>query len=336
MSILKRELGAENLQANFAYLNSSEIVNDYDSCYPWSDMKIVEDSNGNKWLQIPKFYTKYELDEDGYISARYISRYNVNEDWHLNPIFLNSSGKELSSVEIACYQIGVDSLTNTPVSKAGYSVDRGRTIAAMRSLVDNYDLDERYDYSLYNIWAHILVQDLFMIEYANSNIGNVLPGYCYTEYNKKMLQTGESDKIDYHTCIIANKETNTPKKYGMKYRYLENIVGNGITILDGIVCSGETIKITINNSEKDTEIKRPLISGKVAKLSFDKETKLVFPTAVGDDGTYGDVYRGDSTANQIMIVGRQDDEGYGLFSYGFIGANSSHQYGTYRMIRKQK
>lgn len=34
MSILKRELGAENLQANFAYLNSSEIVNDYDSCYP--------------------------------------------------------------------------------------------------------------------------------------------------------------------------------------------------------------------------------------------------------------------------------------------------------------
>jgi hypothetical protein len=119
----------------------------------------------------------------------------------------------------------------------------------------------------------------------------------------------------------------------MKYRYLENIVGNGITVLDGIVCDGE--KITIN-SGKDAKIKRSSINGKVAKLSFDKETKLVFPTVVSDDGTYGDVYRGDSANNQIVIVGRQDDEGYGLFSYGFIGANSSHQYGTYRMIRKQK
>ena len=336
MSILKRELGAENLQANFAYLNSSEIVNDYDSCYPWSDMKIVEDSNGNKWLQIPKFYTKYELDKDGYISARYISRYNVNEDWHLNPIFLNSWGKELSSVEIACYQIGVDSLTHTPVSKAGYSVDRGRAIAEMRSLVDNYDLDERYDYSLYNIWAHMLVQDLFMVEYANSNIGDVLPGYCYTEYSKKMLQTGELDKINYHTGTTADKGTSVPEKYGMKYRYLENIVGNGITVLDGIICNGETIKVTINNSEKEAKIKRLSTSGKVAKLSFDDETKLVFPTVVNDGGTYGDNYRGNSATNQIIIVGRQDDNGYGLFSYGFIDKNSSHQYGTYRMIRKQK
>lgn len=336
MSKLTREFGAETLVANFAYKNTEgPIINGYDSCYPWSDMTVITDNDGNKWLRIPKFYTKY-VSENGYVCARYISQYKIDGDWHLNPIFLDSNNKELNSIEIACYQVGTDSGTKQ-MSKTGLKVTLGKELKEMKAWINDINkTDEKYVYSLYDIWTHILIQDLFIIEYANSNIGDVLPGYCYTEYSNKMLQTGELDKISYHTGTTADQDTGVSEKYGMKYRYLENIVGNGITILDGIVCEGETIKVTINSSEIKAKITRPSTSGKVAKLSFDKETKLVFPTVVNDGGTYGDVYRGNSETNQIVIVGRRDDKGYGLFSYGFIDKNSSHQYGTYRIIRKQK
>jgi hypothetical protein len=337
MSKLNRELGAAELNAEFAYLDSNieNIKNDYDNCYPWSDMKVIVDNNGNKWLQIPKFYTKYEFDENGYVCARYVSRYNVNNDWHLNPVFLNSNGKELGFVEVACYQIGVDPLTNMPVSRSGIAVDKGRKISAMRSLVDNYDLDEKYDYSLYDIWAHIMIQDLFMVEYANSDIGEVIPGYSYTNYSKSMLTTGSTDALKYHTGVAAKIGANN-KDYGMKYTELENIVGNGIVILDNIECNDSEIKVFVNGNEYVSKLTRNKDSNKVAKLSFDRDSKLIFPSVVSAEGTYNDVYRGANGKNQLAIIGFQDDNGYGLFSYGFMGLDSGHQYGTYRMMRKQK
>jgi hypothetical protein len=180
-----------------------------------------------------------------------------------------------------------------------------------------------------------MIQDLFMVEYANSDIGEVIPGYSYTNYSKSMLTTGSTDALKYHTGVAATIGSNN-KNYGMKYRELENIVGNGIVILDNIECNDSEIKVFVNGNDYVSKLTRNKDNNKVAKLSFDRDTKLIFPSVISAEGTYNDAYRGANGKNQLAIIGFQDDNGYGLFSYGFMGSDSGHQYGTYRMMRKQK
>lgn len=339
MSILTRELGAQELTAAFAYLDSTEIVNDYDNKYPWNSMKIIYDEKGNKFLQIPKFYTHYEIDDSGYISARYISQYCIDKDtWHLNPAFLRADGEELPYIEIGCYQASLDSSGSYPMSVSGATISQGKQLSVMKTLVENYNSEESvYNYGLYDIWCHILIQDLLLIEFANTNTAEFLPGYTYSLYQSGLLQTGVTDDLPYVTGIASLAlYSDQPEKYGMKYRELENIVGNGHTILDNIRFNGTKIIVNINGVETISSIERSSSSGLLKKLAFDNTTKLVYTALTGIDGKYGDYSRGNSDTNHILIIGRNSDEGYGIFSYGNISATSSDVYGTYRLIRKIK
>jgi hypothetical protein len=185
----------------------------------------------------------------------------------------------------------------------------------------------------------MLIQDLFLVEFANSNIAEVMPGYSYTYYQNKLLKTGTTDglisekNIDFPISGIGCDSNDKKDSYAMKYRSLENIVGNGHLILDNIFFNGKEITVLNNNELTPASIERISEQGIVSKLTFDDVTKLVFPAKTSKKGGYGDQYRGSTGTNEIMIVGYNSDTGYGLFSYGFIDAAAQDRFGTYRMVR---
>ena len=46
-------------------VGTTDIVSDFDRCYPWSDMQEVTDASGNVFIKIPKFYSKITKNSDG-------------------------------------------------------------------------------------------------------------------------------------------------------------------------------------------------------------------------------------------------------------------------------
>ena len=331
MAILKREQGAKNLQANIGYADSVEVVNDFDSRHPWNGIYKYADEAGNYWVRIPKFYTNYVLDENNHIKQRYISEYKVGDDWNVNPIFLNEDGQELPYIEIAAYLITLEN--NVPTSKPGGYPTTGQRLNDMRTLVDNLNTEEgEYKYGLFNIWASMLEQDLFTIEYANTYVPSVMSGYNYSAYNGRgMSKAGTTDDNPHHTGMIsaaANNNGSAP----MKYRHIENMIGNGHLVLDGIKLSGNNVYV----DGQVTTIPRIKTTGYIEKLQFDPTTRLVFPAVVTDQGSYLDYFSGNESDNQIIVRGTNLNEGYGLFCYSCFSENGRDNYGTYRMIRQPK
>jgi hypothetical protein len=80
MKTFNREQGAVGLVANFGYAGEEVVQNDFDSKYPWNSItKLYDEKTGNYWVRIPKFYTKYALDNNGHITERYVSQYRVDK-----------------------------------------------------------------------------------------------------------------------------------------------------------------------------------------------------------------------------------------------------------------
>ena len=144
MAKLTRALAAESLVANIYYNGVEAVENGFDAKKPWSDIKEVVDKYGNVWIQIPKFYTKYVLDETGAIKERYISEFNGGIGWHLNPLFKNSQGKEIDYVQISKYLLSVSS--GKVYSKSGESPIFKQFPATVRTQIDAYEDEDTFGY----------------------------------------------------------------------------------------------------------------------------------------------------------------------------------------------
>lgn len=342
MAELKREQGAEKLIANIGYADGVEVINNFDSKEPWTKIRRIEEADGNVWIYIPKFYTKYVTDENGYIKERYISIFKAGDDYHLNPIFIDENGKELSSIQISAYLGAVEDGVMT--SRSGIKPTSKLSKELAQQAVDKYNTPgSQYDYGLYNIWASILEQDLFTVEFAESDISKILQGYKYSNYAypKGFIENGNTDNIAY--CTGTRSEYTINGGAPMKYRGIENMVGNGCLVLDDIKILNNKIYIRSWGQDfQDTGIDVSQTSGNIKTLKFDPTTKLVFPGELTeDDSSYGSRYTVDSStlgSNKTykIVRGVLNDSNNGLFSTVLVGENFNSQYYVYRMIRKPR
>lgn len=350
MAILQRALAAADLTSSIYYTDTVQDTykNDFDLKKPWSDIKEVTDSFGNVWIQIPKFYTKYVMDETNtYIKERYISEFNGGNGWHLNPLFKNQSGKELDSVLISKYLITENS--GRAYSQSGYAPYSEVTATTARALIDSYDAidTEGYEYSSFDIWALIALQDLSIIEFANSNLHSIMQGITYANYRSGKNVSGTTDNVGQPTSSgVAAKQDNDSGLFAMKYRGIENVWGNGRLFVDGIyienykiyVCSdahlyGSYDKYSVANLNIANQ------TGFVHRLGFDPATCLVYPVAVQSNGSYGDYCNAPSDKSRALCyLGAESNNGgqIGLSSFILSGTNSSLPHTVFRMIKKQK
>lgn len=339
MNKFNRELGSKNLIAAYGYEGGEVVHNDFDSRYPWCEIQRVVDENGNHWIRIPKFYTYYVVDENNIIKERYISQYRVEETWHLNPIFIDANGSELPYVDIAAYQLSLDENENAKsIPGVQPLADSKKSEQDLITILNKYNnLEDGYQYALYNVWSNILEQDLFLTEFAQLEAGTIDSKMLIMHGrggDKSILSTGRTDGIASLSGVVS-EDGNDNYTSCMKYRGIENMFGNGYQYVAGITLDYGDIMVTDNQGVYKSSLAVPTKDGQVHKLAFDKTTKLVFPAVIETNGSYGDSYQG-ASGKKIMIKGWASGAANGPFVHNFVSSAKSNAKITFRMIRYLK
>ena len=165
---------------------------------------------------------------------------------------------------------------------------------------------------------------------------------------------GKTDSLDYHSGILDESDDGMS---AFRYRYLENIWGNGFVIVDGIEVTEQTINITYpngHNSELSYELGLQQESPgqtenvnyglmNISSFGYDESNPLVMlPTAAGYSVStaFGDtLYTGfrdgweERTVNMVWGGTWDLRTSCGLFCYRFIANETdNHRENTSRMI----
>lgn len=331
MAELIREKGSRELVANYGYADGAEVVNDFDSKYPWVGIEEFVDEHGDSWVRIPKFYRVINT-EGGVVKGRELSEYKVDDDWKLNHAFVNNAGNAVNFIEVAKYQMSMpDGVVH---SVAGQYPTFGISYADAKAAVAALNArDDGYEYFLSNIWVSEIFQDLMTVEFANSSSTAVMSGYPLKAGFK---MTGETDAIPY--CSGLNKVTDHANQTScMKYRHMENIYGNGLELVDGVFLSNGSVTVDINGEEYTSSLVCPTNQSTVHQLGYDSRLDLVMPITIKSAGSYGDLFSGTNDKDRCVVYrGSGSTTGYGLFSYMVLDQTTKYPNGTYRVVRRLK
>ena len=222
-TVCERLGDAVGLVANAHKGTADSVQNDFDSIYPWSDMKLCnidadgnilafadepsfqrDGTNGDVMVRIPKFYYKREKTADGceewWICAVKLPGYA------LHPLFMDD-GKEVSEVFHSAYN--ASSYTDEADSKVklqsitGVQPRTRTTIANFRT----YARNKGSIWGIEDISCINALQLLYMVEYANTNSQSVLgSGVSLLQYTSHLaVEAGENTNEFVTSTGNANK-----------------------------------------------------------------------------------------------------------------------------------
>ena len=259
--------------------NGTEVQNDFDSIYPWSDIKSFNfdsaqqlatayygdpeftfspsDVNVNVFTKIPRFWYKRYIDDEDYEHIE-IADYAAEG-------FLEN--KEFA---IARYPYGGS--TSSPRSCSGLkplSTSGQKYQTGAKSLGNNACLFD---------WRALgAIQFLYLVEYADNNSQNVLGnGIC----TGSKTNSGQLDSLGMKSGCLNNDG-----KHSVMYRGIEDIFGHVFQLIDGVninnrqayVCTdltkyefekydGDYVQVGyVNNSS----------NGYISKLGYDENYPLL-------------------------------------------------------------
>lgn len=261
-------------------IGESEIISDFDTCYPWSEMKEVTDNYGNVFIKIPKFYAKVTENEDGTYKHQ-ISRSCYDG---FSTLFVDGKGNEIDYVLVGKYE-GSGSASRV-YSKSGATVlvniTRGNFRIGCKANGKGY---QQYDFMI-----DAIIKELFMIEFATTNSQSIMQGYT-AESNAAAVATGRTDTVK---TASGSEISNTDGKHACKYRGIENLFGNVWKWCDGInfndtkiyVCEDPEHYADDKHDAHYTYMGDRVIADGYIKtvMPFAKQQLLGFVTEVGDNG----------------------------------------------------
>ncbi|MEG3036892.1 MAG: hypothetical protein RR832_04980, partial [Bacilli bacterium] len=292
--------------------------NDFDNAEIYKDMVDVEDTYGNQFVTIPKFYIKKTVTGD--VWEWRISKVKKDNDYYLPACFYD----EVKSKELPYILVGKYDASETGgklESKTGVMPLVSRTIDQFRTLATSNNQSGVTGYQLLDIHALDAIQVLFYIEFATLNSQSKMQGYANS--NTESIVNGITDAV---TASSGSKISNTDGKNAMKYRGIENIYGNVWQFIDGVnldninsdfYISKDASKYVSSNFtgtySKITGYKKLSTDGFVTKMGYNSTFPfLQMPTAVGGNAgvKYGDYYWQNNTQeNKILLFG-------GAWAYG--------------------
>lgn len=311
------------LAANATH-DGSEVQNDFDNIYPWSDIKSFNydsaqqlatayygdpeftfspsDVNVNVFTKIPRFWYK---------------RYIDNEDYERIEIADYAAEGFLESKEFAIARYLYEGSTSSPrscsglaplVSTTGQSYQTGA-----KSLGNNVCLFD---------WRALgAIQLLYLVEYADNNSQNTL-GKGISSGSRS--NSGQLDSLGMKSGCLNNDAA-----HSVMYRGIEDIFGNVFQLIDGVninnrqayVCmdltkyefdkyDGDYIQVGYVNSSSD---------GYISKLGYDENYPLLMLpiecSGVNENTEFTDNYW-QNTGSRVFRHGGSyyDFSYYGLFS----------------------
>ena len=157
---------------------------------------VIEDEvNHPGWIKINPFYTAYITESNGKIIGRAISEFKIGNEYKMNPIFFDENGVA-GPIYISKYLAGKNKDGSLNIN-SGIAPVAQSPVNWHTQLQDMNATDPLYRYTVETIWTRQLLQDLILIEFADSSCANFFPG------NPNITTTGTTDSINYHTAINA-------------------------------------------------------------------------------------------------------------------------------------
>ncbi len=205
-------------------VGTTDIVSDFDRCYPWSDMQEVTDASGNVFIKIPKFYSKITKNSDGTYKHQISGiRYEG-----FSTLFVDGAGNELDYVLVGKYE-GSGSSARV-YSKSGATV-------LVNITCDNFRTGCKANgagYQQYDFLIDLIIKELWLVEMKTTNSQSVM--YGYANGNSAAVATGRTDSVKTPS---GSEVSNTDGKHACKYRGIENLWGNVFKWVDGISFGGD-------------------------------------------------------------------------------------------------
>lgn len=324
-------------------INASTIDSDFDSFYPWCEMKEVTDDLGNVFIRIPKFYTKITKNANGTFKHQISGcRYDG-----FGTLFVDGKGNEIDYILVGKYEGSYDSEKSRMMSKSGQTVKVNITLPNYRKAC----VAVGEGYQQYDFLIDAIIKELFLIEFATTHCQSIMNGFTNGS-NTAALITGHTDCVATpsgswntgHTATDTEDCTtcNTDGYHACKYRGIENPWGNTWTFCDGINFNKEKIYICESPTEYASDKydapytymgDRVMADGYVKTVKpFSKNPLIGYTSEIGANGNthYSDYHYQSETGTVLLCGGQWGDGGTaGLwlwsgdnsssFAYGVIG-----------------
>lgn len=240
---------------------TGQVTSDFDSCYPWSEMKVcnIENPNGlrnityqgesgfsyskDTYVEVPKFYFKRHFDPVTEYEYWYVSSQG-GDGFELEPWFKNSDGSEASVRYVARYNLA----DNGNISRTGY--------AALANVSKN-DLKsycEANDVKLMDIYAYQALMHLFVIESGTKDSQAFFPGVSYFRYftehsGQQMLNSSATtNTIQISTSDVRNTYFGVGDRVAIFQSGSDNYNDAMIRNITALEYGVDTISITFDGS----------------------------------------------------------------------------------------
>lgn len=248
---------------------------DFDTCYPWSEIKRETLGTGDVMVKIPKFW--YQRYRDGNIEYIKIAD-KPTSGFELHPVF-NHGNVESEYIYIGAYKT---SNNNKSVSNATPTVNMSRTTFR------NNAKWKGAGWNLIDVAALSAVQMLILVEFANNNVQAVIGrGYC--DNNRAVIKTGSCNDVSN----LTGRPAGTDGKVDVVWRGIEGFWGNVWEWVDGVNWKSRTYYVcnTPSNYADDTDANYDALSfespttneGYIEQEGLDNTTNkhIMFPFALG-------------------------------------------------------
>lgn len=189
-------------------MTDNEISSDFDNYFPYNKMQKVTIGD-NEFVYVPMMYWRLGYNDDGYLT-----------DVAVSPVEMEAGKNQViaRSDEFYYGAYGASVSSSVMKSKSGVSRQYNYTRANFRTYAENNGAN----YHLIDVIHTRILELLWLIEFADKNSENIMWGF--TSYGGAC---GATDTLTQPSGQLASQGR-------MRWRYIEDFIGNGLEFFDGI------------------------------------------------------------------------------------------------------
>lgn len=243
-------------------MNDNIISSDFDNVFPYNQM-VRETIDGDVFVKIPAMYLRIGRNSNGYITDLAVSedKMIVDENQvvvHVDAFYYGAYGASVSDGKMYSKTGVVRQYSTTRANFRTYAKARGEKYRQL-------DL------------AHMRVLDfLWLIEFATKNSESVMWGY--TGYGQSC---GATDSLTVPSGQLTSQGR-------MRWRYIEDFIGNGVEFFDGLTGYAATDDASKYNDNSTGDLTFPSVNGAcLSALKIDASKPLLaVPGATVNNSNY--------------------------------------------------
>ena len=294
----------------------------FDDIAPWSEMTKVNDTDCGTMVKIPKFYFKWT--QSGSTLSLQISK-EAKAGFQICPACADRDGHgERDYVLVGRYHCATSTYKSTTGVKPMASKTRADFRTGIHSLGSNV--------WQYDIWTHITIWMLYLVEYANWDTQKTIGYGCGN--NSGTENMGYTESMTYHTG--TSQADRTTYGVGTQYRNIEGLWDNVLDWCDGIYFSDKDIYVIKNPSQNSDTTGGTKVGVRADASGYIKSMKVsetsgyewfLYPDDCqgADENSYVGDYCFYNASGVVLFVGGSYSQyrSYGLF---YLNGNSAASY----------